>query len=125
VKHYALNGKTMDPLLTDSMRWRDVIFDTNGSGSINTKDRVFWHRYGRGYFRFKADTAQRTAVVWKTSTALDSVYLFDMRYQVPDSNTIKLWALIHHDSVYAELVRSKRHFQLAERQFHWLSEYNR
>ncbi len=125
VKHYVFNGKTIDPLLTDSLRWRDVIFDTNGSGSINTKDRVFWHRYGRGYFRFKADTAQRTAVVWKTSTALDSTYLFDMRYEVPDSNTIKLWAFIHNDSVYAELVRSKRHFQLAERQFHWLSEYNR
>ena len=125
VKHYVFNGRTIDPLLTDTMRWRDVIFDTNASGSINTKDRVFWHRYGRGYFRFKADTTQRTAVVWKTSTALDSVYLFDLRYEVPDRNTIKLWAVIRNDSVYAELVRSNRHFQLAERQFHWLSEYNR
>ena len=29
------------------------------------------------------------------------------------------------DSLYVQLVRSPRHFQLAERQFHWLSEYNR
>jgi hypothetical protein len=86
---------------------------------------VFWYRYGRGYFRFKADTLTRTAVVWKTSTALDSTYLFDMRYEVPDTNTIKLWAVINKDSIYAELTRSNRHFQLAERQFHWLSEYNR
>jgi hypothetical protein len=125
VTNFVLNGKAIDPLLTDSMRWRDVIFDTNGSGSVNTKDRVFWHRYGRGYFRFKADPAKKTAVVWKTSTALDSVYLFDLRYEVPDSNRIKLWAVIHNDSIYAELARSNRHFQLAERQFHWLSEYNR
>ena len=125
VKSFTLNGRTIEPLLTDSMRWRDVIFDANGAGSVSTKDRVFWHRYGRGYFRFKADTLKGTAVVWKTSTALDSTYLFDMRYEVPDSNTIKLWAVINNDSVYAELARSNRHFQLAERQFHWLSEYNR
>jgi hypothetical protein len=125
VQQYVVNGQPSAALLTDSLRWRDVIFDANGSGSINTRDRLFWHRYGRGYFRFKADTAQRTAVVWKTSTALDSVYLFDLRYEIPDSTTIRLWALIRDDSVFAELVRSNRHFQLAERQFHWLSEYNR
>ena len=125
VKTFASNGKAVEPLLADSMRWRDVIFDTNGSGSVNTKDRVFWHRYGRGYFRFKADTVKHTVIVWKTSTALDSTYLFNMRYEVPDSNTIKLWAFIHNDSISAELVKSNRHFQLAERQFHWLSEYNR
>ena len=125
VKQYVFNGKIIEPLLADTMRWRDVIFDTNGSGSVGTKDHLFWQRYGRGYFRFNADTTQKTAVVWKTSAALDSTYLFSLRYEVPDSSTIKLWAVIHNDSIYAELVRSPRHFQLAERQFHWLSEYNR
>ena len=40
-------------------------------------------------------------------------------------NTIVLDALIRGDSVHVEMVRAPRHFQLTERQFHWLSEYNR
>ena len=77
-------------------------------------------------FRFKPDTVARTAAVWKTSTIPgDSTFLFIMRYDVPDTNTVRLHAVIRGDSVQVELVRVPRHFQLAERQFHWLSEYNR
>jgi hypothetical protein len=53
------------------------------------------------------------------------VPVFTARYAMPDSSTVRLWAKLRDDSVYAELVRTDRHFQLAERQFHWLSEYNR
>ena len=63
--------------------------------------------------------------MWKTSTALDSTWMFSMRYEMPDSNTIKFWTKIRNDSVYVEMVKTNRHFQLAEKQFHWLSEYNR
>jgi len=34
-------------------------------------------------------------------------------------------SLMAGDSIHVELVRVPRHFQLTERQFHWLSEYNR
>ena len=125
VKHYVLNGDTIPPLLSDSVRWRDVIFDSGIQGSVNTTDSVFWQRYRRGYFRYKPDTSGHTVAVWKTSTAFDSTYLFSMRYEIPDTNTIRLWTAIRRDSLYVELVRTRRHFQLAERQFHWLSEYNR
>ena len=125
VRRFARNGDTLPPLLADSLRWRDVIFDNAGQGSVNTADPVFWQRYRRGYFRYAADTARRTVAVWKTSARLDSVPLFTMRYAQPDSATVRLWARVRGDSVYAELVRTRRHFQLAERQFHWLSEYNR
>ena len=40
-----------------------------------------------------------------------------------DNSNIKGRA--RQDSLFIVLRRSKRHFQLAERQFHWLSEYNR
>lgn len=43
--------------------------------------------------------------------------LFTMKYELPDANTMRLWTKIRNDSLYVELVRSKRHFQLAERQF--------
>jgi len=67
-----------------------------------------------------------TAVVWKVSTIpRDSTYLFTMRYEVPDSDIVRLMAKVRGDSLYVELVRTNRQFQLAERQFHWISEYNR
>jgi hypothetical protein len=51
--------------------------------------------------------------------------MFAMRYEVPDTNTIRFWTKVRNDSLFVELTRTNRHFQLAERQFHWLSEYNR
>lgn len=63
--------------------------------------------------------------VWRTSFLQDSTFLFSARYELPDSNSARLWTSIRGESVYVELARTRRHFQLAERQFHWLSEYNR
>ena len=126
VRSYVVNRDTIPLTSTDSLRWRDVIIDSNAAGSVGSRDPVFWQRYRRGYFRYKADTASRTAAVWKTSTIPgDSTFMFTMRYEVPDSTTLRFIAPIRGDTVRVDLVRVPRHFQLAERQFHWLSEYNR
>jgi hypothetical protein len=55
----------------------------------------------------------------------DSTFLFTMRYAVPDTSTIRVQMVIRADTINVDLGRTARHFQLAERQFHWLSEYNR
>jgi hypothetical protein len=125
VRTFTRNGDTIPPIAPEAARWRDVIFDSRTSGSVGTADTLFWQRYGRGYFRFRANPEEQTAVVWKNNAAFDSTYLFTMRYERPDTSTLLVWAGIGKDSVYAELVRKERHFQLTERQFHWLSEYNR
>jgi hypothetical protein len=125
VKTFAVNGDTIPFASADSLRWRDFIIDNNLQGSVATQDTLFWRRYRRGYFRFKGDTATKTLAFWRTSVTFDSTHMFTARYEVPDSNSARLWTTIRGDSVYVELVRTNRHFQLAERQFHWLSEYNR
>ena len=126
VKHYVVNGDTIPAASTDTLRWRDVIIDNAGAGSVNTRDGIFWRRYGRGYFRYRPDTSTRMVSVWKISTIpRDSTFLFTMRYEVPDSTVIRFHTKIREDSIQVELVRVPRHFQLSERQFHWLSEYNR
>jgi hypothetical protein len=48
-----------------------------------------------------------------------------MYYEAPDTNTIRFHTVIRGDSIHVELAREPRRFQLTERQFHWLSEYNR
>jgi hypothetical protein len=125
VRSYMVNRTVVPPSGADTIRWKDLIIDSNGAASVNTTDELFQQRYRRGYFRYKADPVTHTAAVWKTSVKGDSTFLFTMRYELPDSNTIRLHTVIRGDSLHVELARIPRHFQLAERQFHWLSEYNR
>jgi hypothetical protein len=126
VRRFVRNGDTLAVTAADRLRWRDVIIDNGTGGSVATADTAFWQRYGRGYFRYHADTVQRTVAAWRVSARPgDSVPVFTARYELPDSATVRLWARLRGDSVYAELVRTDRHFPLTERQFHWLSEYNR
>jgi hypothetical protein len=126
VRSFARGPDTIPASRSDSMRWRDVIIDDAGAGSVGTRDTVFWQRYRRGYFHYAPDTVSHLVSVWKISTIPgDSSFLFTMRYEVPDPATIRWHTAIRGDSVHVELVRVVRHFQLGERQFHWLSEYNR
>jgi multidrug transporter EmrE-like cation transporter len=126
VRQYVVNHDTIPAASADTLRWKDVIIDNALAGSVNTRDGVFWQRYRRGYFRYKPDTTQRLVSVWKISTIpRDSTFLFTMRYEVPDTAVIRFHAKIRDDSIHVELARVARHFQLTERQFHWLSEYNR
>jgi hypothetical protein len=92
-------------------------------GSINTADTMFRKRYGRGYFVFDVDTLQPIINFKKNGQSATNI--LSLQYRLPDSNTIQLWGMQNSDSLFIELKRSTRHFQLAERQFHWLSEANR
>lgn len=126
VRRYVVNHDTIPLSSADTLRWKDVVIDSRGAGSVNTTDAIFWQRYRRGYFRYKPDSIAHTVAVWKTSAIpRDSTFLFTMRYERPDTNTIRFHTAIRGDSIHVELVRMPRHFQLTERQFHLLSEYNR
>ncbi|WP_461092802.1 hypothetical protein [Spirosoma gilvum] len=107
----------------DSLRWKDVVFETNTSGSILTADTLFRQRYRRAYFSYKLDSLYHTIAFKKFAT--DTTSLFTMQYTMPDTNHILLRGKIRNDSVIVALKRQNRRFQLAERQFHWLSEANR
>jgi hypothetical protein len=122
---FVKNGDTIPPLLYDSIRWRDIVFEKNLGGSVGTTDTMFWQRYRRGYFSSKVDTMKKEIAFSKFNPAFESFNLFTLQYEMPDSNSIILKGKIRNDSVYTVLQRSKRHFQLTEKQFHWLSEYNR
>jgi len=127
VAAFAVNRDTVPPLITNSMRWENVVFEKDGSGSIKTADTIFRQRYKRGYFNFETDTVKHIVNFkkWQTDSAMYAGIILTMHYQVPDSNTVQLWGRKNDDSLYVLLKKSNRHFQLAEKQFHWLSEYNR
>ena len=120
---YVFNKDTVALSLSDTMRWRDLIFDKDGLGSIKTADTAFRQRYKRGYFYYKTDSVQHSIRFSKLQG--DSNYIFSFRYEIPDSNTLRLWGRRINDSLFIELKKNNHHFQLAEKQFHWLSESNR
>jgi len=123
VTKYVINTDTIPPLINDTVRWQNVIIDLNGTGSIQTSDTAFRRRYGRAYFGYTADTIAYSINFKKFPD--DSTSILSMKYQLPDSNTIILKGKKQNDSLFVELKKINRHFQLAENQFHWLSEANR
>jgi hypothetical protein len=121
---YAVNKDTIPYTPTDSLRWKDVVFE-NGGGSVNSTDTLFWQRYRRGYFRYKVDSTGKFMTFTRNSWSGKTDSLFTLQFERPDSQSLRMWGKIRSDSVMVLMKRNNRHFQLTEKQFHWLSEYNR
>ncbi|WP_316786993.1 hypothetical protein [Pedobacter frigiditerrae] len=107
----------------DEMIWKDFIFDKGGSGSIKTTDTIFRQRYGRGYFIYSLDSVSKTIAFKKYAS--DQNDLFKLNYNIVDKQNLVLWGKVGSDSLRFELQMANKNFQLAERQFHWISEANR
>ena len=123
IKTFKKNNEIMLVAANDSLAWKDFIFDKSGSGSINTSDPMFWEKYHRGYFAYVPDAKTKT-IAFKITLA-DTTNLFTMKYKIIDSKTIQMEGKVRKDTLYFELTRNEKQFQLAERQFHWISEANR
>jgi uncharacterized membrane protein YphA (DoxX/SURF4 family) len=125
VKTFVLQKDTIPVINTDSLIWKDIIFDNESMGSVNSCDTLLLKRYRRGYFFYKSDTIQKKLNCYKRSNEGDSIFLFTMKYKIKDSKIITFKTKIKGDSIYIEAEKSNRKFKLAEKQFHWLSDYNR
>ena len=122
VETYVVNNDTIPPLLTDTLRWQDIIFERR-FGTVKSSNPFFRKLYNRGYFSYTVDTVKQTLGLKKMPQ--DTTFGYFFTYQIPDKETILLKGKAKNDSLFIVLRKSKRHFQLAERQFHWLSESNR
>jgi hypothetical protein len=124
VRTWVINGDTIMPSYRDSLRWKDVIFDTRGRGSVNSPDTSFGRKYGygRGLFHYATDSAAHLVM---TRSASDHSLIMRCRYEMPDSNTVVLRGRLGRDSLDVVLERTNREFQLENWQFHWVSESNR
>lgn len=123
VTTFAINKDTLPPLITDSIRWQNLAFDNDGWGSIGTGDTLLQRRYNRSYFFAEPDTAKHLIIFRRFMNPDAPSYTF--AYDVPDESTVRLWGKRGNDSLHVVLKKNNRHFQLAEKQFHWLSESNR
>jgi hypothetical protein len=122
VELFVKNGDTIPESLVDSLRWKDVIFDYNGSGSVSANDSSLRMRYGRAYFNYEPDSLGEM-LEWKISGDTVAVAHFEMN--LSEEGKMILTGRKAEDSLFVVLKKLNRHFPLAERQFHWISESNR
>lgn len=123
VELFVKNGDTIPESLADTLRWRDVIFDYNGAGSLSAKDSSLRMRYGRAYFSYKPDSLGKQ-LEWRLM-AWDSLPLVTFDMQIPEEGKMILKGKKENDSIQVVLKKLNRHFPLTEKQFHWISESNR
>jgi len=125
VRTFVVNGDTIAPSYLDGPRWKDVIFDTRGRGSVNGPDTTFARKYGygRGLFHYETDTVAHTLTMTRSTT--DKTVIMQCRYEMPDSNLVVLRGRLGRDSLDVVLQQTNREFQLEQWQLHWVSESNR
>jgi hypothetical protein len=118
VETFALNGDTLAPLLTDSVRWRHVIID--GYKRYSSLTVQLMNDIQRGYV-FKPDTLKSEAIL---SAYTDTASKYRVTYIRPDTNSIIIRGVFERDSIYAHLKRQDpNQFLLVNRGFHWINEY--
>lgn len=118
------NNDTIPVLANDSLVWKDIIIDNAFSGSINSRDTLLRVRYGRGYFLHSNDSVKKVLHAYKFTDG-DSIPMFDLKYELIGKDSIIFKTKLKRDSLQLFMARSKHKFQLADRQFHWVSESNR
>lgn len=123
VADFVLNNDTIPAVAGDSTRWTNMILHPGTGGSMISSDTLFRKAYGRSYFGYFIDTARQQVTFRWGGKNSDS--LFTMRYSIPDSSTITLRGPVKGDTLFVRLKRTNKQYRLAEKQFHWLSEYNR
>ncbi|OYU53953.1 MAG: hypothetical protein CFE25_17865 [Chitinophagaceae bacterium BSSC1] len=122
VTSFVRNKDTVPALVSDTIRWQNLIMEKGHLGSVGSKDNQFRQLYGRGYFNIQEDSTSKQLEFRKSRS--DSLPFARFKYLTKDSS-IYLWGKLKTDSLHIVLKKSKRHFQLSENQFHWLSEANR
>lgn len=123
VTDFVLNNDTMPPLTGDSARWTQLILHAGTTGSMISSDTLFRKAYGRSYFSYFVDSTKQQIEFRRGGKDSDS--LFTMQYSIPDTATIILRGPVKGDTLYVKLKKINKQYRLAEKQFHWLSEYNR
>lgn len=123
IKSLKKNNVEIPISLSDDKLWKDIIFQRDGRGSISTSDTLFKQSYNRGYFSYKVNAKKNKLTLTKPGN--DKKIILEFQYFITSPNSLQIRGKIKNDSIVLDLVKLNRKFQLAEKQFHWISESNR
>ena len=118
VDEFTSDGQVRPPLLTDSVRWRRVIFDRYSLGVL---DRM---KGPRAFYNAHVDEKKKTLELSQRRGGSQKV---DLSFTRPTPDLLTLDGTLDGLKTHIELSRDPGNFLLQTRGFHWISEspYNR
>jgi hypothetical protein len=115
VEQFTVNGQAHPPLLTDSDRWRRIIFEYD---TLMVLDRM---NDARSYFQSTVDSAKHTLAL---SSRADPRGKASFTFSRPAPDQIILDGTLDGHPAHLQLRLVDAHkFQLESRGFHWIQEY--
>jgi hypothetical protein len=115
VEEFVVNDKDRPPLITDTSRWRRVIFDSPRFIAIQLMNDQ------RMMFATKLDE-QSQSIQFSMGRPTERK-TFDFKYERPEPNVLKIEGAFPNQSIRATLRRSDKEFFLTSRGFHWINEF--
>jgi len=118
VSYFIKNNDTLQPIITDTERWRYLIIDQKKKAIIKTMDDVKHH------YNFEVDSTKNKIMMHKEGSN-NSCYF---EYFKPNSKSLELHSFVDNDSL--KIILSKKDLKgiiLHSREFYWINErpYNR
>lgn len=123
VEVFVINGDTLPPLTTDTVRWSKAFMDLPGFGG-NTNWGIKDMQNNLRYLRAELDTVEQ---VMTLKPFRDTVNAYPMRYEFHEGN-LSLSGVFEGDTLHIETsFFDPNDFILISRGFHWINEmpYNR
>lgn len=115
VDQFKIAGEDRPPLLTDSVRWRHVIFDHAGTMIIQSMSD------SRKYYLLDLDSNKKLLAL---TTPDDPSWKSDISYRQPEPGLLELEGMFDGRTTWASLRRiDESNFLLINRGFHWINEY--
>jgi uncharacterized membrane protein YphA (DoxX/SURF4 family) len=114
VEQYSVDGRDLAPLMTDTVRWRRVIFDDPTDAAFQSMDESFTWR------DVTFDDGSKTLVLSERDLHWKATFRFDRSAQ----DRMTLDGIMDGHAVHVQLkLLDRNQFLLASRGFHWIQEY--
>lgn len=115
VEQFSLDGQIRPPLLTDSDRWRRIIFEYTDFMVLDHMNDA------RGYYQAKVDPAKHALAL---TTGANPKWKADFAWTEPTKDQLVLDGTLDGHPAHIQLrLVDPHHFLLVSRGFHWIQEY--
>lgn len=119
VTDFVRNSDTLAPVLSDTIRWRYIVFDkgdmasTFGMKANSYRDIEYW--------KVKTDTLKKEVAFYSYR---DTAVVGRLKYAKTDSATYTFKGMFKKDTIGVQTLRTDENdFLLMNRGFHWVNEY--
>ncbi|MES2376370.1 MAG: hypothetical protein V4553_07320 [Bacteroidota bacterium] len=114
VQYFIINNDTLQPLITDTVRWRKLMFDKFNNGAVKMMNDSL------KYYVIKQDSVKHTL---KINTFADTAHKMLFSYRIIKRDTLILKGSWKKDSLKVKLIRyDYKNFTLLNRGFHFVNE---